>query len=264
VSGSENLGGAPESVAHETLDIIMPDIPADTTIPSASVLLPADATSLTGSVTDITGTASDTQSSVDRVIVRVQRLRVSPAQYWNGTTWTSTSSYPQASLNSDGTAWTLPNVDLTIPGDYRIRVQAFDAAGNKAGATDNPKTDFSVVVPDITIPTAQATIPTDTSTITASVTNITGIASDTQSSVDRVIVRVQRLRVSPAQYWNGTTWTSTSSYPQASLNSDGTAWTLPNVDLTIPGDYRIRVQAFDAAGNKAGATDNPKTDFSVF
>ena len=263
VSGSENLGGAPESTSHETLGIVLPDIPADTTIPFSNVTFPANDEILSPDIHNITGIASNDSSGITAVRVRIQQIGISTARYWDGKAWTSTSVYPEASLNSDGSAWTLADVDLTAPGNYRIRVQAVDSAGNRAGAIDNPKTDFFVVASDNTIPTAQATTPLDSSTITATVTDITGIAADTQSNIDRVIVRVQRLRVSPAQYWNGTAWTSASTYPEASLNSDGSAWTLPNVDLTVPGNYRIRVQAFDSAGNKAGAIDNPKTDFSV-
>ena len=52
---------------------------------------------------------------------------------------------------------------------------------------------------------------------------------------------------------------------EATLNNtnNATSWTLPNVDLNISGNYRIRTIAYDNAGNVTNANDNPKTDFSI-
>ena len=64
-------------------------------------------------------------------------------------------------------------------------------------------------------------------------------------------------------YWNGSAWTQTSAFPEATLNSDATSWTLSGVDLSNLGDYRITLLANDNAGNIARGVDNPRTNFSV-
>ena len=53
------------------------------------------------------------------------------------------------------------------------------------------------------------------------------------------------------------------AYPDATVNENGTAWTLPGVDLTNPGNYRIHIYAYDNAGNIATSADNPRTGFST-
>ena len=76
-------------------------------------------------------------------------------------------------------------------------------------------------------------------------------------------VRIQRLRTSPALYWDGTTWINTSTYLDANQTNDGQNWTLSNVELNVPATYRIRLFAHDNAGNIAKPQDNAKADFIV-
>ena len=76
-------------------------------------------------------------------------------------------------------------------------------------------------------------------------------------------MRVQQIGISATRYWSETQWVSTSTFVDATLNSDGTEWTLPEVNLDAAGNYRVRVIAYDNAGNVSQASQNPGTDFSV-
>ena len=79
-----------------------------------------------------------------------------------------------------------------------------------------------------------------------------------------MLVRIQRRNVSPAVFWNGgAVFNTTSTYHEATLNNNGSTWTLPGVDLSVPGNYRILVRAFDNAGNHANASANDSTNFAV-
>ena len=117
----------------------------DDTIPFADVSAPANGSIVSAGVMPISGVASDDASGVERVLVRVHRLGVSPAEYWNGSAWTPSSVYLEANVSAGGANWTLPDVDLTQAGRYRIRLQVLDAAGNRSRPLDNPRTDFEVV-----------------------------------------------------------------------------------------------------------------------
>ena len=173
---------------------------------------------------------------------------------------------------SDGFSWSLPNVDLTNAGSYRIRLWARDNAGNTARLGDNPTIDFDVLsapVPDTQIPEAEVDFPISDLTPPAVVT-IQGSAFDDISGVARVEVRVERRDTNPIQYWDGSAWINTPVRVAATVTSngqnvsDGFSWSLTNVDLTNAGSYRIRLWARDNAGNTARLGDNPTIDFDVF
>ena len=84
--------------------------------------------------------------------------------FWNGSAWTTATDYPEARLLNGGSTWRLPSVDLNTPGNYRVRVIAFDNAGNRANWTDNPVTNFTVTFNDSVAPSAQLTNPSDGAT----------------------------------------------------------------------------------------------------
>ena len=122
------------------------------------------------------------------------------------------------------------------------------------------------IITDTDAPTAEATSPADGSDDTVpDFTDISGIANDDISGISRVRVRVQRLGVSPAEFWNGAAWVTVSSFRDTILDGNGTSttWTLPQVDLSIPGNYRVRVISIDNEGNVSQASQNPRTDFTV-
>jgi len=223
--------------------------PADTTEPSAAITSPADSSVISPAITTVAGIASDSDSGVDTVRVQLQRLDTSPRQYWNGSAWTTTAGFlAEAITSADGTTWTLANVDLTNPGTYRVRLRVQDNANN---TYTGDFTDFTVAEPaDTTEPSAAITSPADSSVISPTVTTVAGIASDSESGVDTVRVQLQRLDTSPRQYWDGNAWTTTAGFrAEAITSTDGTTWTLANVDLTNPGSYRVRLRVQDNANN---------------
>ena len=138
-----------------------------------------------------------------------------------------------------------------------------DNAGNVAGRLANPRSTFNVAVADSTDPIAQVANPIAGATIAAAVRPITGTASDNASGVDRVSVLIQNLSVSPAVFWNGSVWTTTPTFVTANLNVPGTIWSVPNVDLTTTGNYRVSMVAVDNAGNVATRAENPISSFTV-
>ena len=233
----------------------------DTVIPVAAVSSPLHNMTIAAGVTDITGSASDSGSGVDRVRVRIHRVGVLPTEFWNGSSWTTTASYLDAQINDNGT-WILPDVVVNVPGRYRVRLIAHDAAGNIARVTDTPLSDFIVKSSDSIKPSAMVVTPSNNSILSPGFADIVGASHDNDSGVTRVRVRVQKLGVSPVKYWNGQTWTTTVSHPDAILSDDG-SWVLPNVDLSSIGGYRVRLTANDANGNIAMMVDNPLSTFTV-
>ena len=238
-------------------------VPGDTNIPFAQTSSPSNGESINAGIVDVLGDSSDDLSGVTRVRVRIQRLGTTPSLYWNGASWSSAATYSDAILNSSGTNWELPDVDLTVPANYRIRLLAHDDAGNIANVQFNATTVFTVVAGDSTIPIAQTTSPSDGATINADVIDVVGVSSDDLSGVSRVRVRIQRLGTSPPLFWNGNGWSGSNAFVEADLSNNGTSWTLPDVDFTVPANYRIRLISHDVARNIARAADNPTTTFTA-
>jgi len=214
---------------------------------------------------EIQGSYSDNQSGVNWVGVRIQRLRTSPAVFWNGSDWSTAVSWQAAELDRTG-EWSLNNIDFSEKGLYRILLMARDNAGNLATSGNNPITNIEVLSAadnDTEDPVIQTTIPSDSSQITTTDEfAIEGTYTDDLAGVDWIRVRIQRLNVSPAQFWNGSDWTETVSWPFASLDGPGN-WSLENVDFTTPGAYRILLLGRDNAGNLATGGENPSTDVVV-
>ena len=116
--------------------------PADTTVPSAETTSISDLSTINPVIADIAGTAFDSESGVVGVTVRLQRLAT--REFWNGSFWTPTASNAVATVSTDGSSWTLPDVDLTGPDSYLIRLRVFDDAGNHSNFNDNSRTAFTV------------------------------------------------------------------------------------------------------------------------
>ena len=74
-------------------------------------------------------------------------------------------------------------------------------------------------------------------------------------------MRLQRLAT--REFWNGSFWTPTASNAVATVSTDGSSWSLPDVDLTGPDSYLIRLRVFDDAGNSSNFNDNSRTAFTV-
>ena len=237
---------------------------SDVRIPFAQATSPSSSEDVTPGVIEISGSSSDDQSGINSVGVRIQQLGTTPSLFWDGSSFTETPIFHEANLSSDGASWTLPGVTLDSIGRYRVRVIAHDKAGNISQAFENPETDFLVIPPDTTDPSAQATTPDSGNFITVPETiDITGTAFDAESGVSSVGVRIQQLGTTPAMFWDGSSFSNTSIFHDALLSGDGTSWTLSGVALVTVGRYRIRVIARDKAGNISQAFENPETDFLV-
>ncbi len=234
--------------------------------PSASATSPSGTSVLRGQM-DVSGISDDGPSGSGVKRVRVRILQTSPRLYWDGGAWVTGSIYVDADLNdnNNATTWTVPDVDLDDVGKYRVHVIAVDNAGNVASAAENPRTDFVVVYDDNEIPSATIDSPDGSVPIAGAELDVTGNATDNDSGIDRVRVRVQQRDSTPRTYWDGDAWVPGSVYVDANLdnNSTNTDWTLPDVDLTAPGNYRIHLIVVDNAGNTSFRMTNPTVDFVV-
>ena len=234
---------------------------ADTTAPTASVVAPSNGSELNAGLLDITGTATDAESGVNRIRVQVRQVGISPLLFWDGDDWVAGSVYLDANLEDDG-AWTLPDVDLSEAGSYRILLWASDQAGNIAPWRDHEIGNFLVRSNDSTLPTAQITAPASSSVLSPSVVDITGTASDSESGIDRVRVQVRQVGISPLLFWDGDDWVTRSVFVTANLEPNGN-WTLPDVELSEVGSYRILLWARDRNGNIASWSNHEVGDFLV-
>ena len=120
---------------------------------------------------------------------------------------------------------------------------------------------ITVGTADTTDPAGVVASPANGSTITPRTAAITGTASDDNSGVSRVRVRIQRLGTN--NYWDGTAFTAGAKWVDANLSNNNRNWTLPGVNLSNPADYRIQLAVDDNAGNIAWAFENPTTNFTV-
>jgi hypothetical protein len=178
------------------------------------------------------GTARD--ENLAQVSLRLQRL--SDGLFWNGTAWTSSSVFVNATGLSSW-SYTLPSLST---GAYTITPQARDKAGNLttgAGVT---------FVMDTVAPQVSITSPQNGQEFRVT-PGVTGTASDAQSRVTLVEVRVQRL--SDGLYWNGSAWTSSQTFVRASGTSNWT-FALPALSTAR---YKLTARAYDAADNSGAS-----------
>ena len=90
--------------------------------------------------------------------------------------------------------------------------------------------------------------------------SITGNATDENSGVDRVLVRIDRLTTNPVSFWNGNAWQNDSIFINVPFDNNGD-FSVNAVDLSVIGDYRMLINVRDNAGNVASTSDN---GFSFF
>ena len=211
------------------------------------------------------GDSEDDNIGTDLVFVQVARAQ--NAAYWNGTDWQASPVWVEA--NATSSTWRLDDVDLSPEGDYRVRLNIRDKAGNVATSAENPKTDFRTIH-DTVAPTGMVTSPaaetiffpdgsttSPGNTVSAGVIDVTGTALDNVTEGPRVLVQINT-RFAPIQYWNKTAWQNQPVWIKAGL--EDTVWTLPNVDFSIPGGYRIKINLRDRTGNITRGVENPITN----
>ena len=191
---------------------------ADAAAPSVSITSPADGSALvqqTGRVS-VAGTASD-NAKVQKVEVKVDDGAYALAT-------------PRAA--GDWSQWTIA-VDLAS-GSHRILSRATDGSGNQAWSDVN--IDLTINSADTTLPSVQITNPAANSDVVMSdgKITVTGTASDGQSGVDSVDVRVD-----------------SGAYVAATPKAAGD-WSQWSVTLPVTaGERRLVPRATDNAGNQA-------------
>ena len=190
-------------------------------------------------------------SGVDRVEVEIRNQQT--GQFWNGTSWQQGQVRTTAVLN--GTTWTVPRVNVNAVGQYRVLHWAWDNANNLTGWAANPRVFVSVFSNDTDGPALTHTAPTVRS---AGFRTFQGQVTD-PSGVDRVEVEIRNQQT--GQFWNGTSWQQGQVRTTAVLN--GSTWSVPGVNLTAAGQYRILHWAWDDVGNLTGWRVNPKVFVTV-
>ncbi len=198
---------------------------------------------------DVCGTASDDASGVAKVQVSIQQDNP-PGQYWNCTD-AFDSPTEQWCDASGTTGWSLP---FTPPGngDFRLRAKAIDGGNNESSMAEASFGQHAESVPptlSIAFPGNGANYSADAFRAGCSTPggDLCGTASDNASGVAKVQVSIQENNP-PGQYWNCTNAfdSPTEQWCLATVGAGG--WSLPLTPLA-DGDYRVRAQATDGAGN---------------
>ena len=233
----------------------------DTTAPTGLVTFPATSAELTSGVITVSGTSSDESGSIARVLARIERRDTKPVQYWNGDTWQLSSTWLDTDLSSTGD-WSVTGVNVENPGTYAARIRVFDNAGNQATSQYNPVSYFSVRAMDTVPPTGLVAFPLHNTLISPGIYSVSGTASDENSGVSRVLVRIEKRHTRPIEYWDGQSWVTSSTWLPADLD-ERSSWSLGGIDMRESGSYRSRLRIYDGAGNQSRSSNNPVTDFQV-
>ena len=238
---------------------------SDVSAPTVVISTPADGTyldSASAPLGTISGSATDGGSGVSYVIVRINRSWNGVEAWWNGGGWGryadsfATLGAPDASGKRE---WTLgdklPPASQMTQGRYTIGVVATDYFGN----TKIVYSTLYVTPRDDDAPALAITFPAAGQAVSR-LDAIRGSARDDGSGLARVDVTLRRLvpqstGAPVTQYWNGTSWSASSS--GAILPSrEESGWTRnQNLPATLPlGAYTIVAQAFDRYNNATTVT----------
>lgn len=252
VSARDNVGNLGATVSRSfTLvsDTVKPTIVLTT--PTVNQVLP-----ITG-FASITGSATDNMA-VAQVSVKLYRSRGGVNQFWNGSSFITTSTTVTATLATPGspsTNWSY-GVSAALKaaldeGTYSLQVTSRDAAGNSSSAVSRSFTLYA----DSVAPAVVLSTPTINQNLTiAAFNSITGSASDNKS-VALVTVKLYRSRNGANQFWNGSSFVGTSTTVTATLATPGstsTPWSFtvsPELKAALDaGSYSLQVVSRDAAG----------------
>ena len=222
------------------VDTVAPD--TSITAPTAGQAVPAGTVGIAGSATDNVGVTTV------RVSVRDDGTNL----WWNGAAWVGSQQWLAASVFSPGgpsTGWSYSWASPG-PGDYTAFARATDAGAN---VDDSPASRaFTVLPPDITVPTTTISSPVNSSTSNPPILTAGTAADDVSVASVRVAIRDN----ATLQWWNGSGWGAAGSYVQASLDTPGgtsTGWSYP-FDPGVAGNYGIQVKAVDSSGNVGANT----------
>jgi len=228
----------------------------DESAPISSVTSPqhGDAFNEATAPSSITGDATDpvNGSGVDQVLVNIRYLPTGTTTYlaWKGLVWDTPGDYE---INFDAFPWSVSMTgawDGSMDGQViEVRTWSYDKA---FPYNSEPLTSQCTFYYDITKPTSAITSPSVSDPLYpyyADISSFTGTAFDsspgTASGVKQVGVLIKRS--SDNYYWNGSTWTATSTFD---VGSGTTSWSYTNVPTWENGiTYTVNSRAEDEAGN---------------
>ena len=267
-----NTAAAPAAFGSNYVGFVV-----DTTTPKSLVTQPPQ-TGFIQNLSVVAGTSNSDLSMNNTYYLRIWYTSGADEFYWAGGGWgaanvqtqlpvkvsgstgTVTWSYPCRLPPNQADCLPVPHVSPSIGQPdgtiYRIAIQAKDNAGNLETPTTAQMT-LDQGGPSVSISTPMA-VPYNSYGPGRDLVQLRGVSADAPANVDYVNVEVRNVSDSPNPVWTGSAWTTavSSHYFVATATNpwtyaiDGTTWTANK-------QYRIRVQAYDTAGNPS-ATD-PET-----
>lgn len=237
------------------LESVKPVVNIVNPLPSVTVL----ATKV-GSAT-FKGTAMD-NVKVMALTARLYRVRGGVKQFWNGSSWGTTSADAPLSisgLKKANASWYLkpfPTRTTLDTGAYTLWVQATDSSGNTG--VDSV---MFIVLLDLTKPVATVANPLTNAKVLADTfdnTTVHGTATD-NDKVGQIKVKFSRSRAGVKYYWTGSAWTTASTLAPIAVTGLGTAsatWSLnpaPGLSDLDAGTYSVNVTAIDPSGNASAS-----------
>jgi len=175
-------------------------------------------------------------AGVHKILACIDRYDEQQRLYWNGSAagWQTSKLWHTTTLDQSTGNWSLSGIDLSVPGNYRVRLYLKDKAGNTDLVTANyfsiTTTDTSPLIADVTAPTATtiypvSTIPPSTSAV------IRGSAVDDVSGVEKIRVSLDRYDVDSRNYWQGSTagWNTAKVWHTATYDAETQTWVLDGV-----------------------------------
>jgi hypothetical protein len=233
---------------------------SDTTPPSVNLTYPLNESAPSDNL-DISGVFTDDISGIARIRVSIDKYDSSPRLYWKGTSigWANdtTTKWRDANIDHSGGTWTLPNIDFSAAGQYRIRLYSKDYAGNTTEISSDFVNVFHTDIPDSTPPTATTVFPVDT--VLSSTDGIVyGTSEDDMAGVHKILACIDRYDEQQRLYWNGSAagWQTSKLWHTTTLDQSTGNWSLSGIDLSVPGNYRVRLYLKDKAGNTDLVTAN--------
>src|SRR3989339_622377 len=209
----------------------------DTTPPSSAITSPTNGQTLYSAPAPA-GTASDNLAGVKKVQVNIKNI--TDTTYWTGSTWGADTW-----VDADGTTtWSSTVTVWTSNKDYQLRSKAQD--NGLLWETPSSGVTFTYIA-DSTSPESAVVSPANGAVI-KTFSSVSGTANDVAPNMSGLsLVRVYIKNVTDTQWWNGGSWSGTSTY----ITTTGANWTYSTGSVTVTNDkvYQIQSQAIDNATN---------------
>ena len=238
---------------------------------------------------------AEDQFGIEDVFYQV--YNIGSGEYWNGTEWQSSPAWEKAfccefdqfARNFDQDFDYFADVDFNRVGNYWVRMNVRDNAGNISTSAESEKIQVRVLaeVPSIprdrTAPTAytvgdirkvrdpNGTVRNLGGTAASADQDILGFANDPGGiGVERVHVQIERRANGTVAYWNGfnfqagSYWVCADGFKSGIIRTEIDApWRVKDVNLTTSGVYIVRLKVSDFNNNSSDATQNPISVFVV-